>query len=334
MWKYQNPSTEPALGGQNLSTGVTQLRFLHADPGGRRGRRMVPHKQRRGRSLVTGREMQGNLHTLGYFSAYVCAGTPEKKFDLIVDTGSSLTAMPCQDCSHCGAHRHQAYTNARFDTGRSSSYQEVTCHSPPHGMGVCRSCDKDQCGYSVSYTEGSTIRGRIVSDHVWFAAAATGKVAPVRCTFGCQTYESGLFNSQVADGITGMSQGQSYGPTLFDYMRVTPAGHKSHRRPWPSRLRAGPPERRPGRPGDSVGCRAAATPWDASCSEATPEGTRPSRPPPHPPPPPPPPPPPYSAAASPLTLLPPLPPPSIRMAPRDAAPPPPAPPSPPPLPPR
>ena len=226
MWKY-NASMEPALSGQyNLSTGVTQLRFLHADPGGRRGRRMVPHKQRRGRSLVTGREMQGNLHTLGYFSAYVCAGTPEKKFDLIVDTGSSLTAMPCQDCSHCGAHRHQAYTNARFDTGHSSSYQQVTCHSPPHGMGVCRSCDKDQCGYSVSYTEGSTIRGRIVSDNVWFAAAATGKVAPVRCTFGCQTYESGLFNSQVADGITGMSQGQSYGPTLFDYMRVTPAGDK------------------------------------------------------------------------------------------------------------
>ena len=149
MWKY-NASMEPALGGQyNLSTGVTQLRFLHADPSKRRGRRMVPHKQRRGRSLVTGREMQGNLHTLGYFSAYVCAGTPEKKFDLIVDTGSSLTAMPCQDCSHCGAHRHQSYSNARFDTSRSSSYQAVTCHSPPHGMGVCRTCDKDQCGYSV-----------------------------------------------------------------------------------------------------------------------------------------------------------------------------------------
>ena len=237
MWKYNASMEHGALSGQNLTAGVTQLRFLHADPGGRRGRRMVPHKQRRGRSLVTGREMQGNLHTLGYFSAYVCAGTPEKKFDLIVDTGSSLTAMPCQDCSHCGAHRHQAYTNARFDTVHSSSYEQVTCHSPPHGMGVCRSCDKDQCGYSVSYTEGSTIRGRIVSDHVWFAAAATGKVAPVRCTFGCQTYESGLFNSQVADGITGMSQGQSYGPTLFDYMRVTPAGHKDHR-PWPSRLRA------------------------------------------------------------------------------------------------
>ena len=262
MWKY-NPSMEPLGGGQyNLSTGVTQLRFLHADPSGRRGRRMVPHKQRRGRSLVTGREMQGNLHTLGYFSAYVCAGTPEKKFDLIVDTGSSLTAMPCQDCSHCGAHRHQAYTNARFDTVHSSSYEQVTCHSPPHGMGVCRSCDKDQCGYSVSYTEGSTIRGRIVSDHVWFAAAATGKVAPVRCTFGCQTYESGLFNSQVADGITGMSQGQSYGPTLFDYMRVTPAGHKG---PPPLALAAvGLPERRPGHPGASVGRRAAAPPRDAS----------------------------------------------------------------------
>ena len=322
MWKY-NASAQ-ALSGQNLSTGVTQLRFLHADPGGRRGRRMVPHKQRRGRSLVTGREMQGNLHTLGYFSAYVCAGTPEKKFDLIVDTGSSLTAMPCQDCSHCGAHRHQAYTNARFDTVHSSSYEQVTCHSPPHGMGVCRSCDKDQCGYSVSYTEGSTIRGRIVSDHVWFAAAATGKVAPVRCTFGCQTYESGLFNSQVADGITGMSQGQSYGPTLFDYMRVTPAGHKG---PPPSALAAAAPsERRLGRPGRLSGapCRCA-----ASGRLGRPHALKPhekaSPPTSHPPPLCLPSPqthvrcllpglPPYSAAASPLTPLPPLPlPPSTRL---------------------
>ena len=41
----------------------------------------------------------------------------------------------------------------------------------------------------------------------------------VRATFGCQTYESGLFYSQVADGISGFSQADTYGPTLFDYMR-------------------------------------------------------------------------------------------------------------------
>ena len=43
--------------------------------------------------------------------------------------------------------------------------------------------------------------------------------AQVRATFGCQTYESGLFYSQVADGISGFSQADTYGPTLFDYMR-------------------------------------------------------------------------------------------------------------------
>jgi len=223
MWNASTPPPRTATAtatATNLSAAVTQLRFIHADPGGRRGRRLVPHKVRRGRSLVTGRELQGNLHTLGYFSAYICAGTPQSKFDLIVDTGSSLTAMPCKDCSHCGSHRHSSYQNARFDTTHSSSYQQVSCHSPPRGMGTCRSCDKDQCGYSVSYTEGSTIRGRIVSDYVWFASAATGTAKAVRCTFGCQTYESGLFNSQVADGITGISQGQSYGPTLFDWMRT------------------------------------------------------------------------------------------------------------------
>lgn len=34
-----------------------------------------------------------------------------------------------------------------------------------------------------------------------------------------RTYESGLFYSQVADGISGFSQAETYGPTLFDYLR-------------------------------------------------------------------------------------------------------------------
>ena len=76
-----------------------------------RGRRLTR------RSLITGRELQGNLHTLGYFSAYVCAGTPQTKFDLIVDTGSSLTAMPCRDCTHCGTHRHASPAGCNVGIG-------------------------------------------------------------------------------------------------------------------------------------------------------------------------------------------------------------------------
>ena len=82
---------------------MTPLHFVNIDPSGQRGRRLSPHKPRN-RKLVTidGWGLQGNLHTLGYFSATLCVGTPLRKFDLIVDTGSALTAFPCESCTHCG----------------------------------------------------------------------------------------------------------------------------------------------------------------------------------------------------------------------------------------
>mmetsp|Transcript_9703 Transcript_9703/g.21295 ORF Transcript_9703/g.21295 Transcript_9703/m.21295 type:complete len:482 (-) Transcript_9703:465-1910(-) len=200
------------------TSSLTRLKFHAADPSGARGRRLAPHKARRQLSS-DGWRLQGNLHTLGYFSAEVCVGSPQRKFDLIVDTGSALTAFPCEECSHCGAHKHASVPGMRFSVKGSASAKSVTCSSPPVGMHSCRSCDAGQCGYAVSYTEGSSIRGHLVYDNFWFASS-TGLRAGVHASFGCQTYESGLFYSQVADGITGFSQANSYGPTLFDYLKM------------------------------------------------------------------------------------------------------------------
>ena len=178
---------------------VTSLAFRRAGP----GRHPVPHKNKTVGGRRLGLEMQGNLFSLGYFSASVCFGTPAQRFDLIIDTGSSLTAVPCADCSHCGSHQHASYVNARYDSQASSTFSAVG--SRP---------------YSVSYTEGSSIRGRIVRDVAWFEElGAGGRRVACPTAFGCQTYESGLFNTQVADGISGFSRLQSYGATLFDSLR-------------------------------------------------------------------------------------------------------------------
>lgn len=184
---------------------VTQLTFRSADPA-------APGRRRR--RLETGHELQGNLHTLGYFSANVCLGTPELSFDLIVDTGSALTALPCVGCTECGAHQHATYSNRRYDASLSSSSSQLNCGDE---RCVSHRCEANQqCAYSVSYTEGSSIRGHMVAETFWFSSSAHGGHTPVGAVFGCQTYESGLFRSQVADGITGFSRGGGFGRTLFD----------------------------------------------------------------------------------------------------------------------
>ena len=199
-----------------MSSVVSQLHFVRAGGPGTAGRHPIPHKPTR-RRLESGIEMQGNLHTLGYFSATMCVGNPAQHFDVIIDTGSALTAVPCVDCSHCGAHTHDGYTRARYDGSASTSFSALSCRDASNH---CHSCTSgDQCSYSVSYTEGSSIRGRVVAEIAWFASESGSHLHSVPCTFGCQTYESGLFYSQVADGISGLSQSQSYGPTLFDSLR-------------------------------------------------------------------------------------------------------------------
>ena len=144
---------------------VTSLVFRRAGP----GRHPVPHKNKTVGGRRLGLEMQGNLYSLGYFSANVCLGTPAQRFDVIIDTGSSLTAVPCADCSHCGRHQHPTYVSARYDSLASSTFSAAG--SRP---------------YSVSYTEGSSIRGRIVRDVAWFEQLGAGRRVDCPATFGCQ----------------------------------------------------------------------------------------------------------------------------------------------------
>ena len=174
-----------------------------------------PHGQgpeRVGRRLTAvsdGWRLDGNLKTLGYFAANVCLGADHKTFSLIVDTGSSLAAMPCADCSGCGKHQ----TGARFDPSRPGA-TTVDCNHPPTSM-RCNGCGSGhKCGYSVSYTEGSSISGYMVQDKLHLSSGEGEKA--IDATFGCQTRETGLFHSQMADGIVGFSNSAQYGPTFMD----------------------------------------------------------------------------------------------------------------------
>jgi hypothetical protein len=147
----------------------------------------------------------GNTMPLGYYYARVHVGTPGQVFTVIVDTGSSLMAIPCQGCSRCGKHM-----NPYFQQSKSSTYIDG-CSNIPN----CHSCSGAHCTYRTHFVEGSSIGGNVAMDQV--SALIEGKTEPqfsAKGVFGCQMSETGLFKAQLADGIMGLGYG-SY-PTMFD----------------------------------------------------------------------------------------------------------------------
>ena len=157
-------------------------------------------RQRRRRLSVSSQQLiserlSGDLMSRGYFAADVTVGNPPQRFSLIVDTGSSITALPCAECERCGAH-----ANPPFVPASSRTFEPVGCDQQEYG---CTSCRGNACAYHVSYQEGSSYSGYLATDVVRLGAG--GACAALRFAFGCATVESGHFRSQQADGIMGLA---------------------------------------------------------------------------------------------------------------------------------
>ena len=91
-------------------------------------------------------------------------------------------------------------------------------------MTQCDTCERNRCGYQISYYEGSVAKGRLLRDIVWFGATTGGSHVhvhrPVQASFGCQTRETGMIFDQVADGIVGLAPSEGPSSTLFDYLQL------------------------------------------------------------------------------------------------------------------
>ena len=151
--------------------------------------------------------MEGNPEPLGYFFARLRVGTPGQDFTVIIDTGSSLLAIPCEGCNNCGRHE-----DPKFQPSRSSTYHAVTCNSPH-----CGTCVANQCTYREHFVEGSSIAGHLAMDQLGLEPPGGQDFVRVEAFFGCQTSETGIFKSQRADGIMGVGKQAQY-PTLLDTM--------------------------------------------------------------------------------------------------------------------
>ncbi|KAG9151775.1 hypothetical protein Leryth_002056 [Lithospermum erythrorhizon] len=140
-------------------------------------------------------KLHDDLLRNGYYTTRLWIGTPPQRFALIVDTGSTVTYVPCATCQQCGRHQ-----DPKFQPDESSSYHPVKCN-------VDCTCDneRENCIYERQYAEMSSSSGVLGEDIVSFGNLS--ELVPQRAVFGCENVETGDLYSQHADGIIGLGRG-------------------------------------------------------------------------------------------------------------------------------
>jgi hypothetical protein len=172
----------------------------------------------------------------GYGTHYVdlWVGTPAQRQTLIVDTGSGVTAFPCSGCnpSTCGQGHH---IDDFFDETKSTTFQKLACSECVRGH--CSGSEQD-CKIGMSYQEGSSWSAFEGRDAVYIGGphdhglnsdnGGTSDMDPNHAfafsfpmTFGCQTKITGLFKTQLADGIMGMDDAPSaFWSQMYDHKLI------------------------------------------------------------------------------------------------------------------
>lgn len=163
----------------------------------------------------------------GYGVHYIdlWVGTPQpQRQTVIVSTGNPRTAFPCAGCTNCGELYH---TDQYFQQNHSTTYHLSDATSCQYGTALS---NDHPCVMSVSYVEGSSWTGDEATDRTYaggphtqidasggvFSSHDQDDADPLRAqnfafdhVFACMTHTSGLFKTQLADGIMGMDVSRS-----------------------------------------------------------------------------------------------------------------------------
>eukprot|EP01089_Gocevia_fonbrunei_P003670 TRINITY_DN1362_c0_g1_i1.p1 TRINITY_DN1362_c0_g1~~TRINITY_DN1362_c0_g1_i1.p1 ORF type:complete len:433 (-),score=78.37 TRINITY_DN1362_c0_g1_i1:17-1315(-) len=152
--------------------------------------------------------LTGGYLTLGAYYTKVTIGHPPQEFNLLVDTGSSNTAVPISNCTTCG-------TGPFYYPHKSTVAKGITCSSPtclkcvPDGL-VSNQCvfgkpfctDSGNCAFGITYGGGSSaLYGSYYSDMLCIGSSC-GIVSVGGIT---DQYFFGFYNATTFYGILGLA---------------------------------------------------------------------------------------------------------------------------------
>ena len=166
------------------------------------------------RKLYSPSSIYGNPDKLNYYYTYLYIGEKEKKQSYILDTGSSVTTSPCNLCENCGKHE-----NGLYEINKENI---IKCNDEKCSLvkNICNNND-DDCDFSISYSEGSTIKGKFIYEKIKIGDKYK-KDNYFYFPIGCTNSENHLFKSQFADGIMGLQKSEKSFPSILYKLKIIP----------------------------------------------------------------------------------------------------------------
>ncbi|XP_052141468.1 aspartyl protease family protein 2 [Oryza glaberrima] len=192
--------------GKDVARIHTMLRRVAGAGGGRAATNSTPRRALAERIVAT--VESGVAVGSGEYLVDLYVGTPPRRFQMIMDTGSDLNWLQCVPCLDCFEQRGPV-----FDPAASLSYRNVTCGdprcglvAPPTAPRACRRPQSDPCPYYYWYGDQSNTTGDLALEAFTVNLTAPGASRRVDdVVLGCGHSNRGLFHG--AAGLLGLGRG-------------------------------------------------------------------------------------------------------------------------------
>ncbi|KAK3034917.1 hypothetical protein RJ639_034159 [Escallonia herrerae] len=140
----------------------------------------------------------------GEYLMKLSVGSPPAEGFAILDTGSDLVWVQCEECIKC-----HPQNGTRFDPAKSSTYKNVSCYSElcqALSPGECGRKRENECEYEYGYEDGTNTVGILATDTCTFDSS-DGQVATFPdSVFGCGLKQGGEWESS-SSGLLGLGSG-------------------------------------------------------------------------------------------------------------------------------